>query len=385
MSGARVVALSVAVALVALAARATHAIEVPEALTDAEFWSLVGMLSEPEGQFFATNLVSNEMSFVQTVPPLRARAAPTGVYLGVGPEQNFTYIAALRPRMAFIIDIRRGNLLLHLMYRALFDLSDTRAAFVSRLFGRGLPNEPSTATATELMADGTQAARVSGSEEAANLDAMLKDLTRAHGFPLTAADQGDIGRMYRAFVTWGPGIDYATADIGHPSGGQTFAALMAQTDRAGHELSFLASDDDFDRVRDLERRNLLVPVVGNFAGPHALRAIGAYVKDHADLVTVFYISNVEDYLAGTAKVPYQNGAWQDFCRNVLTLPIAPDAAFMRPLGFVVPAGEHGFKVLTDMAMGQADAKARTVATEADVPAGLASMVADTQPCRSDDR
>ena len=61
------------------------------------------------------------------------------VYLGVGPEQNFTYIAALKPKMAFIVDVRRGNLQLHLMYKALFELSSDRADFIFRLFSRKRP------------------------------------------------------------------------------------------------------------------------------------------------------------------------------------------------------------------------------------------------------
>jgi hypothetical protein len=68
-------------------------------------------------------------------PELTRRVAPGGVYLGVGPEQNFTYIAAMRPRVAFILDLRRGNADLHLMYKALFELAADRADFVSRLNG----------------------------------------------------------------------------------------------------------------------------------------------------------------------------------------------------------------------------------------------------------
>jgi hypothetical protein len=39
-----------------------------------------------------------------------------GVYVGVGPYQNFTYISALDPDIAFVVDIRRKNLLHHLLY-----------------------------------------------------------------------------------------------------------------------------------------------------------------------------------------------------------------------------------------------------------------------------
>ena len=106
----------------------------PKELTGQDFWKLSVELSEPDGFFRSDNLVSNELFMQQVVPDLTRIAKPGGVYLGVGPEQNFTYIAAVKPAMAFIIDVRRGNLHLHLMYKAIFELSADRAEFLSRLF-----------------------------------------------------------------------------------------------------------------------------------------------------------------------------------------------------------------------------------------------------------
>jgi hypothetical protein len=83
---------------------------------------------------------------------LAHRVTPAGVYLGVGPEQNFTCIAAIKPRIAFISDIRRGNLNLHLVYKALFEMSGSRADFVERLFSRTRPaGLPEAVTAAPLM------------------------------------------------------------------------------------------------------------------------------------------------------------------------------------------------------------------------------------------
>src|SRR6185295_4010593 len=98
------------------------ATQVPQRLTDAAFWKLSQDASEPGGYFRAqdiTNLTSNELWFQYVIPDLARRAPQGGVYLGVGPEQNYTYIAALRPKMAVIFDIRRGNLDLQLMYKAI--------------------------------------------------------------------------------------------------------------------------------------------------------------------------------------------------------------------------------------------------------------------------
>ena len=117
----------------------TSASRLPPRLSGQEFLSLMTELSEADGFFRSDNLVSNELFMQRVIPDLTRVVKPGGVYLGVGPEQNFTYMAAVKPAMAFIIDVRRGNLQLHLMYKALFELSSDRADFVSRLFSLKRP------------------------------------------------------------------------------------------------------------------------------------------------------------------------------------------------------------------------------------------------------
>ena len=125
------------VATVRLAPPAPTAL--PERLTDDQFWAFIADASEPGGSFRSDNLLSNELQLQHVIPELVKTVQPGRAYLGVGPEQNFTYIAALKPSIAFIVDIRRGNLNLHLLYKALFELSADRAAFVSRLFSKARP------------------------------------------------------------------------------------------------------------------------------------------------------------------------------------------------------------------------------------------------------
>src|SRR5712691_1475931 len=111
----------------------------PMRLADRDFWRLSTEWSEPNGYFRSENLTSNELLFQHVLTDLVARTRPGDVYLGVGPEQNFTYIAAVKPSMAVIFDIRRGNLHVQLMYKALFELAADRADFVSMLFGKPRP------------------------------------------------------------------------------------------------------------------------------------------------------------------------------------------------------------------------------------------------------
>jgi hypothetical protein len=78
----------------------------PTSVSDKDFWGMVVTLSEPGGFFRSDNLISNETAFQHVIPELQKTPHP-GAYLGVGPDQNFTYITALKPKMAFIVDIRR--------------------------------------------------------------------------------------------------------------------------------------------------------------------------------------------------------------------------------------------------------------------------------------
>src|SRR3954452_15480844 len=116
----------------------------PSELSDQDFWKLSSESSETDGTFRSDNLLSNEIYFQYVIPPLNGAARQGRVYMGVGPEQNFTYIAALKPKMVFIVDIRRGNLHTQLMYKALFELAADRADFVSMLFTKKRPAGLST-------------------------------------------------------------------------------------------------------------------------------------------------------------------------------------------------------------------------------------------------
>src|SRR5262245_56970506 len=112
----------------------------PGRISDAEFWKLVAEFSEPNGFFDSDNLLSNETTFQYVIPRLKTIAKSGGAYVGVGPEQNFHYMIALEPKIAFIVDIRRGNLHEHLMYKALIEMAADRAEFLSLLFSRKRPS-----------------------------------------------------------------------------------------------------------------------------------------------------------------------------------------------------------------------------------------------------
>jgi hypothetical protein len=299
--------------------------QLPTRLTDQEFWKLVSDYSEPDGTFHSENLVSNELRFQTVLPALTRTVVPGRTYVGVGSEQNFTYIAATKPAMVFIVDIRRGNLDLQLLYKALFELSATRADFVSKLFARSRPEGLSeTSTAAEIFA---AYANVPPSQALydQNLKEIKSHLQTKHGFALSSGDLGGIDFVYSAWFRSGPGISYQLTGSGGRGGGlgtPSYADLMTTNDGQGNTRSYLATEDSYRFLRDLQTRNLIVPVVGNFGGPKALRAVGAYLKEKKAVVSTFYTSNVEQYLR-------QSGIWDNFCRSVSTFPLDATSTFIR--------------------------------------------------------
>ena len=297
----------------------------PARLSDAEFWGLITDLSEPNGYFRSDNLLSNEVWLQYVIPDLLTIAKPGRVYLGVGPEQNFTYIAALKPAMVFITDVRRGNLDLHLMYKALFELSADRVEFVGRLFSRPRPEGLTAASSVReiFRAYSTVAKDQKLYDE--NYKAIIDHLQKTRKLPLTPEDAPGIEYVYQYFFTYGPDLTYWMSGGMGGRGGRnspTYADLMVATDEAGTLRGYLASEESFNVLKALHTKNLFVPIVGNFAGPKALRAVGAWLKKHNAMVVAFYLSNVEQYLN-------MDGIWMDFCRNASELPIDDTSQFIR--------------------------------------------------------
>jgi hypothetical protein len=319
---------------------------VPDSLTDEQFWALSAELSEPGGSFRSDNLLSNERLMQHVIPSLVRDIRPGSAYLGVGPEQNFTYIAALKPAIAFIVDIRRGNLQLHLMYKALFELSADRVEFVSRLFSRKRPPGLSASSTAEEIFRAFVTTEAEPALFAQNLAAVREQLTGVRKLPLTADDLQGIEWMYGTFASNGPLIQYS-GYFGGGSSFPTYAELMTATDAAGVPRSYLASAESFAFLKTLHARNLVIPVVGDFAGPKALRAVGRYLKDKHTVVGAFYLSNVEQYLG-------RENRWGPFCENVASLPLDATSSFIRS----VRDGNYGRGIGLSSATGNMMAETR---------------------------
>ena len=305
----------------------------PARLSDTEFWAFFAGNSEPNGFFRSDNLTSNEMLFQHVIGDLVARTGEGNVYLGVGPEQNLSYIAEVRPAMAFIVDVRLENRSLHLFYKALFELSTDRADFISRLFSRERPVDLDAGASVEELFTRYATVRPERRLREENGRLIRERLLEIHKFPLSPRDQRWIDYAFDAFYADGPAIHYARLLPNDPPG-PSYRTLMTAKDVSGQHRSFLASEMNFELVKNLETANLIVPIIGDFGGPSALKRAGEYVREHNQIVTTFYSSNVEVYLNREKSVA--------FCRNLIGLPHDWNTYFVwskgkQPLRLKLPA------------------------------------------------
>jgi hypothetical protein len=285
-------------------------------LSDQEFWQISTALSEAGGGFHTDNLVSNELSIAYTLRQLQPRG---GVYIGVGPEQNFSYIATLEPQLAFIVDIRRANLVLHLLYKALFEMSADRASFLSRLFSRERPPGLIRDVSVGELFSAFEAAQPSTTLRDETARGAATTLRETHRWPLGDQDIDEITRVLQAFFDDGPGIHYDRARAASDQR-PSYISLMVAADHMGVQRSYLATEERFAFVKDLHARNLIVPVVGDFGAGAAIARVGDEVRRRGQAVTAFYASNVEVYLTNQQMIA--------FCDSLRALPLDSTSVFI---------------------------------------------------------
>jgi hypothetical protein len=267
------------------------------ALAESTFASLVARLSEPGGYFDSDNLMSNEASYLHVLGRMRTNGVTGGAYIGVGPDQNFSYIAQVQPRIAFIIDIRRDNMLQQLLFKAAFMRGRNRAEYLALLFGRPAPPESARweqSSIEELVAwvDSTPPTP----DAAAAAQATILSTIKGFGIPLDERDVETLGRFHRTFIDAGLDLRYTSHNRPPRAYYPTYRQLLLERDLTGRQGSYLAREADYRVIKALQDRHLLIPVVGDLAGEHALNAIGRLIAERGERVSAFYTSNVEQYL-----------------------------------------------------------------------------------------
>ncbi|MFN0177609.1 MAG: hypothetical protein ACKVZ0_02340 [Gemmatimonadales bacterium] len=287
------------------------------------FARLVEQISEPGGYFDTDNLISNESSYLHIIGTIRAQGAKGGAFVGVGPDQNFSYIVAVRPAVAFIVDLRRDNLLLHLLFKSLFESSRNRLDFLCLLFGRPAPQDTRPWDARPLVelldyVEGQPA----DTARHRRTHQQLAERIRGYGLPASLVDFATIRRFHDEFVGSGLELRFTSYGRGPRTYYPTIRQLYLEKDLAGKEASFLAKEEDFRFLQSLQRRGRVIPVVGDFGGTRAFRAIGRYLTEQALAVSLFYTSNVEFYV-------FRQDAFRRYVDNVRAFPWAKNGLIAR--------------------------------------------------------
>ncbi len=296
------ITLSLASALPACGQANTVARTAPDSIAD--LGGLVRRLSDSGGYFDTDNLISNERGYQQVLVAMERLGVTGGAYIGVGPDQNYTYIARIRPRIAIVVDIRRDNMLQHLLAKALFARASNRAEYLALWTGRPVPAD------IAAWADRPIAAIVAHIDSTAATPASMDDarqrvreeVTRSD-IPLTPDDIATMSRFHEAFIADGLSLRFTSAGRAPQWYYPTLRELILEHDSEGHQRSYLASESDFQYIKAMHRRNLIVPVTGDLAGSRTLPGIARYLKEIGKPVTALYASNVEDYLIRDGRFP----------------------------------------------------------------------------------
>jgi hypothetical protein len=293
--------------------------------TPSGFAGHVAALSEPAGYFDTDNLISNERSYLEVLPDLKRLGVKGGAYIGVGPDQNFSYIAAVRPDIAFIVDIRHDNMLLHLLFKALFAMSSTRVEYVSLLLGRPVPPD------LDRWRDATIDRLVSYVEGAALNDRGISLLrTRVDaaiaraGVSLSREDLTTIDRFHRRFIEAGASLRFQSLGRPPQMNYPSYRDLLLAEDPNGQRGNYLATEEAFQFIKGLQQRDLVIPVVGDLSGPKALAAIAALLNRRGQRLTALYASNVEFYLFGDPR-------FSRYVANLSKLPRSEHSVVIRSI------------------------------------------------------
>jgi hypothetical protein len=311
-----------AIAILAVCGGRGHA-QAPAAVASG-FARQIAALSEPEGYFDTDNLISNEQGYLAVLADIERAALKGGAYIGVGPDQNFSYIAAARPDVAFIIDVRRDNLLLHLIFKALFSLARTRVEYLALLCGRAVPADIDAWRAKDIgaLTAYTDAAAAPDARAIALLRTRVDQTIRSFGVPLDAADLTTIDRFHRRFIEAGLDLRFQSLGRAPQAHYPTFRQLLLERDSTGSQRNYLASEERFQFVKALQGRDMVIPIVGDLSGTTAMAAISRSLREQDTRLSVIYASNVEFYL-------FRKGTFMRFAENLARIPHAERALLIR--------------------------------------------------------
>lgn len=286
------------------------------------FFELLKWLDEPPtGPSSADNLMTNEDSLASVMDQIRSESPPGTVFLGVGPDQNYTFIATARPIEAYLLDYRKKNQLLHLMHLALIAKSPNRIDYLENYWARrvkvGLispPNDDHSKTTEKLLLL-FRRSELDQQFLAQNIGDVMSELLNSQF--LDANEIEEVGRIQKRLAGPGPEARFLALKM-YP----TIASLISMKTRAGKPGHWLAGDDYYQEVRELCFQQKIYPVVGDWSGQLCLKKLAAHLNSTEKKVGLVYISDVEFFLL-------RGNRFSHYIENLARLPLHDEVRIVR--------------------------------------------------------
>jgi hypothetical protein len=213
----------------------------------------------------------------------QAIADKGGVFLGIGPDQNYLMAGWSRPEVLIPLDFDQAIIDLHFAYRVAFLHSETPEAF------RAMWTQEKEAQFKALLETEYK------DKDSRQLKGILKAFARAR--PKVLLRFKRVSKLHR--------------EKGIPT--------------------YLDNPEQYAYVRKLYQTGRVFPVRGDLTATTTMRDIGEACKKLGLEIKVLYLSNTQQYFDYT----------DDFKQNILALPLAEDSVVLHTAGMKKPWSPDG--------------------------------------------
>ena len=302
--------------------------------------ALIKDMSEPDGYYQYDNWITNERGYLNIINPLLKNNVKGGAYIGVGPNQNFTFIETIKPEIAFIVDIRQQMTMQHLAYKAMFELAETREEFLSLLLSKSIPGDRKLDKNPDVndIVDLFYKINSDLNMQKNTTLKIIELLDKKYGFELSQKDKKYIRRMMKIFclanlnITWNTNENNYLKKNKHVS----LAEMLKGTDKSGAQLNIFNSKEKYDYIRKMHLENKIIPITGDFAGDKAFNKISEFLLEKEMTVSALYASSVEWWL-------FKENKFIPWAKNLAKVPITSSSVIIRQI-FEGTNGKHQFKL-----------------------------------------